>query len=243
MQSLTDIMKQLNIDNAQAKATILYRYMEGILDWNEKVNLTAITDREEFVRKHYIDSLLCVDADVFREARTVIDVGTGGGFPGVPLAVCYPEKDFVLMDSLAKRLRIVDELCLKLGIKNVKTLHGRAEELARQKGIRDTFDLCVSRAVANMSTLSEYCLPFVKAGGHFVAYKGPDCEKEVNNASKAIKLLGGKLEKTVNVSESDVFSEEGVFSEFDHNLVYVKKTSATPKAYPRQAGTPAGEPL
>ena len=243
MINLIKIMQQLEIDDARIKCEILEKYMEDILEWNDKVNLTAITDRDEFIQKHYVDSLLCVGSELFQNATSVIDVGTGGGFPGAPLAVCYPQKEFVLMDSLAKRLRIVDEICTNLQIRNVKTLHGRAEELARKPGIRESFDLCISRAVANMSTLSEYCLPFVKTGGGFIAYKGPSCEDEVKRAAKAMDLLGAKLDAIINVKEMDVFSDKDVFSDFDHNLVYVKKIGNCPRKYPRQPGTPAKEPL
>ena len=162
----------------------LRQYMEGVLAWNEKVNLTAITDRDAFVQKHYIDSLLCAESLDFTESTSICDVGTGGGFPGVPLAVCYPDKEFVLMDSLQKRVKIVRELCDEIGLRNVTVIHGRAEELARKKEYRENFDLCVSRAVANMQVLSEYCLPFVKPGGYFIAYKGADCEAEISDASR-----------------------------------------------------------
>ena len=233
MSDLIKGLEQLNISDAEKKADILNKYMEGILHWNEKVNLTAITDREEFVQKHIIDSLLCVSSEEFQKTSSVIDVGTGGGFPGIPLAVAFPEKEFVLMDSLAKRLKIVDELCGELGINNVTTLHGRAEELGRQKGYRDNFDLCVSRAVANMSTLSEYCLPFVKAGGSFIAYKGPDCKSEINDASRAIRVLGGKLLRI----------DKAGLDAYNHELVYISKEISTPAAYPRKPGTPSRKPL
>ena len=190
MEKLRKFLEQLNIKNVDAKIVTLEKYMNEILEWNEKVNLTAIKSREEFIQKHYIDSLLCASADEFTNAKNIIDVGTGGGFPGVPLAVCFPEKKFILMDSLAKRLKIVDEICVKLDIKNVKTLHGRAEDLGRRKDFREHFDVCVSRAVANMSTLSEYCLPFVKLGGCFIAYKGTDCESELSDALKAVSAWG-----------------------------------------------------
>lgn len=235
MKILEKFLEKNNVANATAKAELLLRYMNEILEWNEKVNLTAITDRSEFVRKHFIDSLLAINSEEYKNAKTVIDVGTGGGFPGVPLAICFPEKNFLLMDSLAKRIRIVNETCEKLAIKNVKAVHGRAEELARQKDMRDSFDLCVSRAVANMSTLSEYCLPFVKTGGTFIAYKGPDCKSEIEEAEYAIEVLGGKVSRieTPELSETD----------FEHKLVFVMKETATPKAYPRKAGKPDKEPI
>ena len=157
-------LMELGITGEEDKARMLLDYMDLILEANEKVNLTAITDRTEFVNKHIIDSLAAASLGEFAEGGRVIDVGTGGGFPGIPLAICYPDKDYVLVDSLAKRIRIIEDACEKLGIRCVKALHGRAEELARQEDLRDSFDICLSRAVANMSTLSEYCLPYVKEG-------------------------------------------------------------------------------
>ena len=209
--------------------------MEGILAWNEKVNLTNITDPAEFRIKHNADSLMCVDFPEFLEAETVIDVGTGGGFPGIPLAVYAPEKQFTLLDSLNKRLKIIDELAEELGIKNITLVHGRAEDAARAKEHREKYDLCVSRAVSNLATLSEYCLPFIKVGGYLLAYKGPGAEEEVKEAAKALKTLGGSL---VDIRETSM-EEYGL----DHRILVIKKVRNTPKAYPRKAGTPLKEPL
>ena len=231
MQELKALMKKLNIDGIDEKAETLARYMDGVLEWNEKVNLTAITDREEFVQKHLIDSLLCAETLAFTDSSSICDVGTGGGFPGVPLAVCYPDKEFVLMDSLSKRVRIVRQLCDELDIGNVATVHGRAEDLARQKTYRDRFDLCVSRAVANMRVLCEYCLPFVRPGGHFIAYKGADCESEINDAREAVRLLGGDS------------PEISPLPHLGHSLVVIRKAQVTPDAYPRKAGIPSKKPL
>ena len=231
MSDLTKLMDKLNIEEADAKADVLIRYMEKVLQWNEKVNLTAITDREEFVQKHLVDSLLCAETLEFTESSSICDVGTGGGFPGVPLAVCYPEKEFVLMDSLAKRIKIVQQICDELGIKNVRAVHGRAEDLARTEDYREAFDLCVSRAVANMRVLSEYCIPFVRVGGSFIAYKGADCESEIDDSKEAIRRLGG--------GETEIRK----LPHLGHSLVIIKKVSPTPKTYPRRAGTPARKPL
>ena len=169
-------------------------------------------------------------------AETVIDVGTGGGFPGVPLAIIFPEKQFVLMDSLNKRLKVIDDLCAKAGITNVVTLHGRAEDLARMKEHRDKYDICVSRAVANMSVLSEYCLPFVRKGGYFLAYKGPNSEEEVKAAMKAIDILGGRVESYTEAFSADVF-------DFSHYIICIKKIKETPAKYPRKAGIPSKDPI
>lgn len=231
MNDLRNFIEQLHIAKPEEKEAQLIKYIEGVLEWNQKVNLTAITDRNEFIQKHFIDSLLCAKTLEFTESSSICDVGTGGGFPGVPLAICYPDKQFTLMDSLEKRLKIVRQLCDEIGINNVQVIHGRAEELARREEYREQFDLCVSRAVANMRVLSEYCLPFVKTGGSFIAYKGPDCRAEIDDAGKAIQMLGGDK------------PEIRPLTHLEHNLVFIKKIKNTPKAYPRKAGTPAKKPL
>ena len=219
------------IDMAQQ----LERYMEGVLSWNEKVNLTAITDRDEFIIKHFLDSVLCCGFPEYESAKKIIDVGTGAGFPGIPLAVVSPEKQFILMDSLKKRLNIIDELTDSIGIQNVSTVHARAEELARNKEHREQYDLCVSRAVANLATLSEYCLPFIRQGGYLLAYKGPDADDEIAQAKKAVFLLGGQLERV----ESAPLNQYGL----DHRILFIKKVRNTPAKYPRKAGIPSKDPL
>ena len=213
----------------------LDKYMEGILSWNEKVNLTNITDPDEFRVKHTLDSLVCLDFPEYVEAKSVIDVGTGGGFPGIPLAVCSPEKEFRLLDSLNKRLKIIGSLTEELGIKNVTLLHSRAEDACGRKEYRENFDVCVSRAVSNLSTLSEYCLPFIKKGGYLLAYKGPECEKELKDASRALKILGGEA---VDIRDTEM-KEYGL----EHKILVIRKVKNTPKAYPRKVGTPLRNPL
>lgn len=213
----------------------LKAYRDATLEWNNKVNLTAITNPEEFLHKHYVDSLLCADSKELLQARKIIDVGTGGGFPGIPLAIFFPEKKFVLLDSLQKRLKIVRQLTDEIGLHNVEVVHGRAEDLARLQKYREQFDLCVSRAVANLSTLSELCLPFVKVGGTFLSYKGPNCNGEVLDAQNAIRELGGKLQH-VDLPRPEMFPT-------DHTMIYIYKVGKTPASYPRKAGTPAKEPI
>lgn len=235
MDSLKKALDELNISYTEKQIQQFASYMDGVLEWNEKVNLTAITEHEEFIAKHFVDSVLCADFDEFKNAKTVIDVGTGGGFPGVPLAIMAPDKKFVLMDSLNKRLKIIDELTAEAGIMNTQTVHARAEELARNKNHREKYDVCVSRAVANLTTLSEYCLPFIKVGGYLLAYKGPDADQEIKDAAKAISILGGKLEK-VEKSGLESFG-------LDHRILFIKKVKNTPAKYPRKAGTPSKEPL
>lgn len=235
MKQLIDALTQLNIEATPELLEKFEGYMDAVLEWNEHVNLTAIKDREEFVQKHFVDSILCYGRSEMDKAEKVLDLGTGAGFPGVPLALIYPEKKFLLVDSLNKRLKIITEICGKLGITNVEVLHGRAEEIGRMKDYREAFDVCVSRAVANFATLSEYCLPLVKKGGSFLAYKGPDAEDEIKLSGRAVGMLGGEI--------AEIFRPKLAGFEFDHNIVIVKKTKNTPAKYPRKPGTPAKEPL
>ena len=235
MKNVESICSRLHINYDDGKSRKFEGYMESVLEKNKHINLTAITDRDEFIRKHYVDSLLCASSAEFRNANSVIDVGTGGGFPGIPLAIAFPEKEFVLIDSLNKRIRIINELCESYGIDNVTALHGRAEELGSNSNFRESFDICVSRAVANMSTLSEYCLPFVKIGGTFIAYKGPECSEELNNASNAIRMLGGKVMRIENPQFDEL--------PFEHTHIYINKAESTRSKYPRKAGTPSKEPI
>lgn len=224
---------EMEFNGSSKIASELVNYMKGILEWNEKINLTAIKNPGEFVIKHFFDSFPAAMLPEFRNAETIIDVGTGGGFPGVPLAALCPEKKFVLADSLAKRLRVIDAVAIESGITNITTVHGRAEDLGRNPDYRETFDVCVSRAVASLPVLLEYCLPFVKVGGTFIAYKGPEAEEEIKISSVALKKLGGKIDRVVDESDGT----------YNHNLIVITKSSSTPKAYPRKAGTPSKTPL
>ena len=225
MKQLERALTQLGISSDSSRIEKFRIYMEGILNWNKMVNLTSITDPEEFIEKHYMDSLLCISYDEFQNSNSIIDVGTGGGFPGGPLAIAAPEKEFLLIDSLNKRIKII----------NVTAIHGRAEELAKNKKYRQKFDLCVSRAVANLSVLSEYCLPFIKKGGWFLAYKGPDIREELKESRKAIQILGGEVKK----------EEQPILDgcRLVRKIMFIEKTGNTPSKYPRKAGTPSKEPL
>jgi len=220
------------IDQAIPK---LLKYRELTLEWNNKVNLTAITSPTEFLKKHYVDSLLCADAKELLSAQTVLDVGTGGGFPGIPLAIFFTEKQFVLLDSLQKRLKIVIEMADAIGLINVEVVHGRAEDLARNPKYREHFDVCVSRAVANLSTLAELCLPFVRIGGTFISYKGPNCSDEVRDAQNAIRRMGGAIDRIETPMLAHYTSE--------HNMIYINKKKTTPNLFPRKAGTPLKNPI
>lgn len=235
MEQLKKALAQLNIHVDEKMLHQFNNYMEQILSWNEKVNLTAIKDPDEFIKKHYVDSVLCANYDEIAGAKTVIDVGTGAGFPGIPLALIFPEKHFLLIDSLDKRIKIIKEICQAIEIRNVEAVHGRAEELAFQQKYRQQFDLCVSRAVAKLPVLAEYCLPFVKIGGFFLSYKGPDTEDERFQAKKALKALGGELieERKANLEGFDL----------NHTLLVMKKTQNTPAKYPRKSGIPSKKPL
>ena len=209
--------------------------MKLVLAWNEKVNLTAITDEDDFITKHFIDSVSCAVFDELVNADTVIDVGAGAGFPGVPLSLVFPDKQFLLIDSTGKKIKILKEIADALELPNVKLVQSRAEDLARKEGYRESFDVCVSRAVARLAALSEYCLPFVKIGGCFIAYKGAGADGELKEAKNAIAILGGEIDgiRTPRLEGFD----------FDHNLTVVKKTRKTPGKYPRNAGIPTKNPL
>lgn len=235
MENLKQAIETFGYDSSADKLDRFERFMQLVIEWNEKVNLTAITERDEFIKKHFIDSLCCLPHDEYKTAESVIDVGTGAGFPGMPLAIMSPEKNFLLIDSLNKRIKILNEIIAELDLKNVTAVHGRAEELARNKLYREQFDICVSRAVSRLSVLSEYCLPFVKKGGWLAAYKGPDAEREIEDAHSALGKLGGKVFDIKN-TEMDQFG-------ISHRIVYIQKTMNTPKVYPRKAGTPEKKPL
>lgn len=235
MDQLIKTFHKLNIPFDDQVIIRFEKYMNGILKWNKMVNLTTIIERESFIKKHFIDSLLSVPSREFQHAEKIIDVGTGAGFPGIPLALIASDKQFVLIDSLNKRIKIIEELCDEIGIDNVQLIHGRAEELGKNKQHRESYDLCVSRAVANLSTLSEYCLPFIKKGGYFLAYKGPGAGEEMDVAKKAITVLGGRLEREEEAALSDF--------ELEHRILFIRKEKNTPSKYPRKAGTPSKEPI
>ena len=226
-------LNRLKVNCVDEKIETLLGYMNGVLLWNDKVNLTNILNENDFVKKHYIDSLSICSENEFLEAEHIIDVGTGGGFPGIPLAICYPEKKFTLLDSLKKRLKIVDELCMKLEIKNVKTVHNRAEDLGRDAMYREQFDLCVSRAVANLTSLSELCLPLIKIKGYFISYKGLAFEKELQQSEKAVDMLGGRVKRIVETKNSETA----------HKLIIIEKIENTNSIYPRKSGIPVKKPL
>ena len=182
-----EITEQLQTKFGRQKASTLLAYLDLVLVRNEHINLTAVRDRNEALVKHVLDSLAIVDLPEYKEAQTIIDVGTGAGFPGALLAIVSPEKQFTLLDSTLKRLRVIDEFAQTLNITNLKTVHARAEEISRKPEYNEAFDICVSRAVANLEKLSGWCLPFVRKGGSFIAYKGENYEEELQQAAKVLK--------------------------------------------------------
>ena len=210
-------------------------YYEMLVEWNEFMNLTAIIEYDEVMKKHFIDSISLIKAYDVTKSASVIDVGTGAGFPGLALKIAYPNLQVTLLDSLNKRIQFLNEVITKLGLEGVETIHGRAEDFAKPGKLREKYDLCVSRAVANLSTLSEYCLPFVKVGGHFISYKSEKITEEMSAAGNAIKLLGGKV---VNQVEFQL-----PYSDIYRNLFVIEKIKETPKKFPRKAGLPSKEPL
>ena len=194
--------KELMFEYGEGQAEKLFSYLDMVLDRNQHINLTAVKDRDEAVQKHIADSLTICGLEEYKSAETVMDIGTGAGFPGALLAIASPAKEFVLMDSTLKRLKVIDEFAEKLEISNLSTLHARAEEVARKEEYAGQFDLCVSRAVANLSTLSGWCLPFVKKGGYFISYKGENYQEELDAAEKTISKCGGKLKRIVEISDA-----------------------------------------
>lgn len=211
------------------------KYHEILVEWNSFMNLTGITEYEEVVQKHFVDSLaLCKSIDVSK-VESLIDIGTGAGFPGIPLKIAYPHLKVTLLDSLQKRIKFLNEVVSQLRLEDVETIHGRAEDYAKPSMKRESFDVCVSRAVANLASLSEYCLPYVKIGGYFIPYKSGKVDEELEESKKAVFLLGGKIEEEVKFFLPD--------SDISRSLIKIKKVSVTPKKYPRKSGLATKEPI
>lgn len=229
----TDELAKLGITLSDFQLKQFLTYYELLIEKNKVMNLTAITDFHEVVEKHFLDSVCLVrDIDLDQPLK-VMDMGTGAGFPGIPLKIVFPKLEVTLSDSLNKRVLFLQEVIETLELKDTSAVHGRAEDLARKHEYREVFDLCVSRAVANLSTLSEYCLPFVKIGGKFISYKSGSCDEEVEQAKKSVFLLGGK------VSKIDKFE----LCQSNRSFIVIDKKNGSPKKYPRKAGTPSKNPL
>lgn len=227
--------RELGIVLTDTQKQQFVRYYELLIEWNKVMNLTGITDFDEVLVKHFVDSLSITKGMDMEKIQTCIDVGTGAGFPGIPLKIAFPHLQITLLDSLNKRLKFLDEVILQLGLENIVTVHGRAEETAKKPEFREKYDLSVTRAVAKVCIISEYCIPYVKQGGYFAAYKSGKIQEELEEGKKAISVLGGKTEKLVEFILPD--------TDMERSLVIINKTKSTPKKYPRKAGTPAKEPI
>ena len=232
---LADGCKEMGISLSDRQLEQFVQYYQMLYEKNKVMNLTAVTEWNEVQVKHYLDSLLLCRVTDLSEPIRVLDLGTGAGFPGIPLKIAFTNLDIVLADSLNKRILFLDEVISKLGLTGIRTVHGRAEDLGKQKEFRESFDLTVSRAVANLSSLSEYCLPFIRTGGCFISYKSADVETEVEHAEKAIRILGGDNPSvtTLPLPETQVM----------RSFVLIRKIKNTPAKYPRKAGTPSRDPL
>lgn len=234
-----DIIKteceNIGLEISEEKYNKFIQYKDLMKEWNEKVNLTAITDDKEIVIKHFVDSIKAFEFKNLNSSVKIIDVGTGAGLPGIPIKIMNDDAEVVLLDSLQKRINFLNEVISTLKLEGIKTVHGRAEDFGTDLNYREKFDVAISRAVANMAVLCEFCLPFVKKNGYFVALKGPAVQEELDEAKKAIGILGGKIEKVIKVNFEN--------SDLDHNLVIIKKIKNTPKQYPRRAGTVTKKPI
>lgn len=228
-------LKELGLNLSEMQHKQLYQYYGLLTEWNKVMNLTGITEYEEVNEKHFLDSLAIVKAVDFSKIKTVIDIGTGAGFPGIPLKIVFPWLRLTLLDSLNKRITFLKTVIQELGLADTEAIHGRAEDYARQERYREKYDLAVSRAVANLSTLNEYCIPYIRVGGIFVSYKSNDIEKEISDCDVSLKLLGSKLDH--------IYKFELPKTGISRSLIVVRKIKNTSNKYPRKAGLPAKEPL
>lgn len=228
-------LKELNLVLDKNQLDQFIKYYEILVEWNSFMNLTTITEFDEVILKHFLDSISIVKSVDLSKMHTVIDVGTGAGFPGIPLKIVYPHLRITLLDSLNKRIKFLNEVILSLNLEEIKTIHGRAEDYAKQLEYRESYDLCVSRAVANLSSLTEYCLPYVRKGGLFVPYKSGTAVQEVKDANKAIRVIGGDIKEIIHFQLLD--------TDMERSLVIIEKKKNTPGQYPRKAGLPVKEPI
>ena len=230
---LFDETKKNGMELSDKQITQFNLYYELLTAKNKVMNLTAITEYNDVVKKHFIDSMMISRVLDMKKINSLCDVGTGAGFPGIPLKIVYPHLHLTLVDSVGKRVNFLSEVVEKLGLEDVEAIHSRTEDLAHNSKYREKYDLVTARAVASMNVLSEYCIPYAKIGGYFAAYKSGNIEEEIENAKNAVKTLGGKIEKT------DMFE----LYEMGRSIVLIRKVNSTPKIYPRKAGTPSKNPL
>lgn len=235
MENLKRKASMLGISLTQKQLDQFKAYYEMLIEKNKVMNLTAITEWEEVIDKHFIDSISLVKAADLSGEKRILDLGCGAGFPGIPLKIAFPNLKITLLDSLNKRINFLKDVIAELGLEEVEALHGRAEDYARKPEYREQFDYCVSRAVANLTSLSEYCIPYVKEDGYFISYKSGKVKEEVKEVKKALFLLGGQLEDVVSFTLPE--------TDMERDFVLIKKEKKTPKKYPRKAGIPTKEPL
>lgn len=232
---LREGLEQLNIEADKKTLEKLINFKDILLEWNEKINLTAITDEREIYIKHFLDSATCLSTGYIKDNDKIIDIGTGAGFPGLVLKILKDNIDITLLDSLKKRMKYLEEAVSKLGVGKLDIIHGRAEEYGVKNGQRESYDIALSRAVASLNVLSEYCIPFVKVGGLFLCQKGPNYSDELKEAEKAINILGGKVE--------DIKKYILPYSDIAHYIIVIRKLSSTPTKFPRKPGKPSSSPI
>jgi len=230
---LGDKSEKINILLDEKQKEMFWKYMNNLLEWNEKINLTAITEQEEIITKHFIDSLTILK--YVKDNKKIVDVGTGAGFPGIPLKIADNSIEITLLDSLNKRINFLNAIILELKLEKINAVHCRVEEFGKDKKYRETFDIATSRAVASLNILAEYMLPLIKVGGYCICMKGPEVDEEVNNSKKAISILGGEIVKVekINIPDTDM----------KRTIVIIKKVKETPLKYPRKSGTPSKKPI
>lgn len=232
-KELIEKAKKVNIEIDDKKEEQFYNYMKLLLEWNEKINLTAITEQNDIILKHFIDSITI--NKYIEQSNSIIDIGTGAGFPGIPLKIMNQNKKITLVDSLNKRINFLNEVCKEISLENIQCIHARAEELASDLEYRENYETVVSRAVARLNVLIEYMLPFVKKGGLCICMKGPNIDGELEEAKNAIKVLGGKFKSVESFFLPD--------SDIERNVIIIEKVAETPKKYPRKAGLPSKQPI